>query len=58
METLRIALKLLQEADNYLTDGDEIDEIAEEGAPDLAAWAQQVRGLLEQHSELVTDPDH
>ena len=58
LETLEIALKLLQEADNYLTDGDEIDEIVEEGARDLSAWAEQVRGLLELHSELVADPVH
>lgn len=53
-ESLRAALMLLQDADNYLTDGDEIDEIEQEGSPDLARWAEQVRDLLGRYEDLLS----
>jgi hypothetical protein len=53
-ESLRIALRLLEDADNYLTDGDELDEIEEEGSPDIAQWAKRVRDLLDLHKDLLT----
>ena len=52
-ESLRTALRLLEDADNYLTDGDELDEIEEEGSPDIAQWAKKVRDLLEIHADLL-----
>jgi hypothetical protein len=56
-ESLHKALRLLRDADNYLTDGDEIDEIEEEGSPDVARWAEQVRELLELHEDLLPRPE-
>ena len=42
------ALELLREADDFLTDGDSVERIEDEGSPDVAAWASRVRALLAQ----------
>jgi hypothetical protein len=47
-EMLRTALELLREADDFLTDGDSVERIEDEGSPDVAAWASRVRALLAQ----------
>jgi hypothetical protein len=47
-EMLRTALELLREADDFLTDGDSVERIEDEGSPDMAAWASRVRALLAQ----------